>query len=45
MRLELRAIMNSDVNYDSAVIMSSHHAVGKTYARIAAHAQKRQNQR
>ena len=44
MKLELRAITNSDLNRDSAVMMSSHHAVGKILLlRIAAHALKRQN--
>ena len=46
MKLELRAITNSNVNCDSAVMMSSQHAVGKILMlRIAAHALKRQNQR
>lgn len=42
----MRAITNSSVNCDSAVMMSSHHAVGKILMRrIAAHALIRQNQR
>ena len=41
MKLELRAITNSNVNCDSAAMISSHHAVGKILVlRIAAHAPK-----